>query len=76
MNLCSKKSYIRKRMLLRFTTTITVCHLISDSFTGQTTVMFTKVIVAFLGLLAAAVADPNVFDDIETGLNHLMGKEN
>ncbi|GBM20606.1 hypothetical protein AVEN_274030-1, partial [Araneus ventricosus] len=23
-----------------------------------------------------AAADPNVFDDIETGLNHLMGKEN
>ncbi|CAL1291183.1 unnamed protein product [Larinioides sclopetarius] len=39
--------------------------------------MFSKVLaaVALLGLLAYAAAEPNVFDDIETGLNHLIGHD-
>ncbi|KAF8793954.1 hypothetical protein HNY73_001983 [Argiope bruennichi] len=31
--------------------------------------------VALLGMLAYAAADPNVFDDIETGLNHIIGHD-
>ncbi|GIX88633.1 hypothetical protein CEXT_294341 [Caerostris extrusa] len=34
--------------------------------------MYAKVIAVLLGLLAYAAADPNVFDDIETGLNHII----
>ncbi|KAF8793953.1 hypothetical protein HNY73_001982 [Argiope bruennichi] len=36
--------------------------------------MLSKVLaaVAFLGLLAYAAADPNVFDDIETGLKTIL----